>query len=93
MKSTANCKKTISGVVPRFEGQSYGRRLLFSRGPECRNRMEGSLKKRTLHYYVTYRSIEMLTKLLRYFFFFLAFFFVAFFLAFFFAIILSPPFG
>lgn len=95
MKSTANCKKTISGVVPGFEGRSYGRRLLFSRGPECRNRMEGSLKKRTLHSYVTYRSIEMLTKLLPYLLqiFFLAFFFVAFFLAFFFAIILSPPFG
>jgi hypothetical protein len=81
-------------VFPGFEGRSYGRRLLFSRGPECRNRMEGSLEKRTLHSYVTYRSIEMLTKLLRYFFLFLAFFFVAFFLAFFFfAIILSPPFG
>jgi hypothetical protein len=94
MKSTANCKKTIAGVVPGFEGRSYGRRLLFSRGPECRNKMEGSLFKRTLHSYVTYRSIEMLTKLLRYLFFFLAFFFVAFFLAFFFfAIILSPPFG
>jgi hypothetical protein len=66
----------------------------FLRRPEYRNQMEGSLEKRTLHYYVTYRSIEMLTKLLRYLFFFLAFFFVAFFLAFFFfAIILSPPFG
>jgi hypothetical protein len=55
--------------------------------------MEGSLAKRTLHSYVTYRSIEILTKLLPYLFFFLAFFFVVFFLAFFFAIILSPPFG
>jgi hypothetical protein len=94
MKSTANCKKTISGVVSGFEGRSYERRLLFSRGPECRNKMEGSLCERTLHYYVTYHSIEILTKLLRYLFFFLAFFFDAFFLAFFFfAIILSPPLG
>jgi hypothetical protein len=52
--------------------------------------MEGSLRRRTLHYYVTYHSIEILIGLLRYFF----FFFLAFFLAFFFfAIILSPPFS
>lgn len=58
------------------------------------NRMEGSLFERALHSYVTYHSIKILTKLLRYLFFFLAFFLVAFFLAFFFfAIILSPPLG
>jgi hypothetical protein len=65
----------------------------FRKGPN-KNRMESSLLERTLHSYVTYHSIEILTKSLRYLFFFLAFFFVAFFLAFFFfAIILSPPFG
>jgi len=58
--------------------------------PEYENQMEGSLCKRTLHYYVTYRSIEALIGLLRYFFFFFAaFFFAAFF---FFAIIFVTSF-